>query len=146
MGRDILIKALPKLVQTEKPLRPAILLVDDDPFLSYARRAALERSFLAIERVPSAAEAFIRIEEPDVASQIVLVVVSLHLPGLTGPSVVNEFTSRLPNVPILAIGRAGEIAPDYAGEHVRFLPEFATTEDLLSGVMGMLAAPHANVA
>jgi len=40
----------------------------------------------------------------------------------------------------------GEIALDYSGEHVRFLPEFATTEDLLSGVMEMLAAPHAKVA
>jgi CheY-like chemotaxis protein len=120
--------------------------VDDDPFLAYSRKFVLERSFRSVERATDAAEAFIRLDEPGFADRLALVIVGLHEPGLAGPEFVNEITARIPGVPVLVIGRLGEIAPDYSGEQVCFLPRHASTDDLVMAAAGMLAVPQARIA
>jgi CheY-like chemotaxis protein len=126
------------------PANRAIFLIDDDPFLAYARKSVLQRRFRDVERAADAAGAFIRLEEPGFAQRLALVIVALSQPGIAGPQFVEELSSRIARVPILVVGRAGEIALDYSGgEHVRFLPRHASAEDLLAGVCHMLALPQA---
>ncbi len=121
------------------PLRSVILLIEDDPFLGYARQSVLARRFPRVLRVTDAAEAFIKVDDPEVARDIAVVVVGLHLPGFAGPNFVSELISRIPGIPVLVIGRLGEIAPDYVGESVRFLPHHASSQDVLEGTRDLLA-------
>lgn len=115
-----------------------ILLVDDDPFQAYAHRSALERYFPRIERTADASQALIRIADPVFASGLSLVIVGLRLPGMAGPAFVQELGNRIPGVPILVIGRAGESAGDYTAPKVRFLPRRSSTQELLVSVRAIL--------
>lgn len=101
----------------------------------------LERRFSDVQRAEDAAQAFIRTEELGFANRLGLVIVALREPGLAGPEFVNELSSRLARVPILVLGRAGEIAADYVGEHVKFLPRQATSETVLAAALEMILTP-----
>jgi CheY-like chemotaxis protein len=118
--------------------RATILLVEDDPFQAFVHRSALGRHYDSIERVLDASEALIRVEEPGFEETLALIVVGLRLPGWAGPAFVNELRSRAPNVPVLAIGRLGETAADYADNLVRFLPGAPPERVLLAAVREML--------
>ncbi|MFZ0392703.1 MAG: response regulator [Terracidiphilus sp.] len=116
-----------------------ILVADDDPFRAFARCAALERTFYGVTRAASAAEAFIKLEQPAFAANLALVIAGLNLPGLAGPAFVRELSRRLPQTPILALGRSGETAQDYPGNNVRFLPEQTGPADILGAATEMLS-------
>lgn len=116
-----------------------ILLVDDDPFQAFAHRAALEHDYASIERVADASAAFIRVQEPVFAESLALIVAGLRLPGLAGPAFVNELKARVPQVPVLVIGRSGETAAEYSGENVGFVARNASAEELLAGVRALLS-------
>jgi CheY-like chemotaxis protein len=126
--------------------RSTILLVDDDPFMAYARKAVLERRFRAVERAADAAQAFILLEDRAFTDRLALIVVALCQPGFSGPAFVRELTDRLPGKPVLVLGARGEIAPDYGDDRVRFLPRHSSCEDLLEGVWQMIFGTHARVA
>jgi DNA-binding NtrC family response regulator len=119
--------------------RATILLVEDDPFQAFFHRSALGRHFASIERAADASEAFIRVEEPGVEETLALIVAGLRLPGWAGPAFVSELTSRVPNVPVLVIGRPGETATDYTGNLVKFLPAASSERDFLAAVKGILS-------
>lgn len=119
--------------------RATILLVDDDPFQAFGHRSALERHYASIERAVDASEALIRVEEPGVAETLALIVVGLRLPGMAGPAFVSELAARVPRVPILVIGRAGETSTDYGGAKVQFLPRDPSAEQLLAAVKALLS-------
>jgi CheY-like chemotaxis protein len=123
-----------------------ILLVDDDPFLAHVRKSVLERRFRDVHRAADAAQAFILLEDRAFTERLGVIVVALRQPGFSGPAFVRELTDRLPGKPVLAVGGPGEIAPDYAGDHVCFLPRHANCEDLLAGVCEMVFGGHARVA
>lgn len=127
------------------PVRSTILLADDDPFLAFSRKSVLERRFNDVQRAEDAAQAFIRIEELEFANRLGLVIVALREPGLAGPQFVDELSSRLVRIPILVVGRTGESAADYAGEHVKFLPRQATSETVLAAALEMILT-HSRVA
>lgn len=129
----------------ERIFRP-ILVVDDDPFRAFARCAALETVFYGVARAANAAEAFIRLDEPAFAGNLVLVIAGLNLPGLAGPAFVREVAARLPGTPILALGRAGETAEDYPGRQVCFLPQDASPQEILAAATEIEARPQARVA
>lgn len=123
-----------------KSPRPRILLVDDDALESRARKEALERQFPSVERVRTAAEALILLEDAEVARDVALVLVELHRPELAGPDFVREVTRRAPGASVLVLGQAGESAGDYPGRHVRFLPRNASVGEMLAAVrMGFAA-------
>lgn len=103
----------------------------------------LEKRFLEVDRAADAAGAFICLDEPGFVERLGLVIVALTQPGLAGPQFVAELSARIPRVPILAIGRRGEIAPDYYGEKVSFLPRHASSEDVLAGACDILTVPQA---
>jgi hypothetical protein len=106
----------------------------------------LERDFGEVARTADAAEAFIRLDEPGFADGLLMVIVALGQPGLAGPAFVNELTFRVYGVPILVLGRPGEVALDYRGERVHFLPRQATPEDVLAGALEILASGQSKVA
>jgi len=106
----------------------------------------LEKRFRNVERAADAAGAFIRIEEPGFADRLALVIAGLREPGIAGPEFVSEITRRIPSVPVLVIGRSGEIAPDYRGEQVRFLPSYANNDDILAAAWEITSLAHPRVA
>jgi len=127
----------------ERIFRP-ILVVDDDPFRAFARCTALERAFYGVTRAANAAEAFMMLEEGEFADKVAVVIVGLSLPGLAGPLFVSELNRRHPGTPILALGRRGEVAQDYPGRNVRFLPAQTSPRDILEVAAGMVS--HARAA
>lgn len=126
--------------------RRTVLLVDDDPFLAYSRKFVLERRFGDVQRASDAAQAFIRLDESGMAQSLLLAVVALGQPGIAGPAFVSELSSRVPGLPILVVGGPGEVALDYQGELVHFLPRHATPEDILAGALQIVSAGQAQVA
>jgi CheY-like chemotaxis protein len=109
-----------------------ILLVDDDPLQSQVRKSILERRFSSVKRAADVAEAFIRVEDPDFVSGLGLVIVALSRPGLGGPAFVMELTARLPWIPVLVLGRSGEVSSLYAGDNVRFVARVADPAELVA--------------
>ncbi len=100
---------------------PAILLVDDDPFQAYARVAALEGVYHRVERAAGAAEAFILVDQPAFARDLALVVVALHMPGISGAAFVAELASRAPRVPVLVLCRNDECSEHFTSSNVPYL-------------------------
>lgn len=122
-----------------KPLsRSTILLVDDDALESHVRADALEEIDLHVRRVSDAAHALILLSDERMAGSVALVIVALHQPGLSGPEFVHEVASRLPEVPLLVIGRRGETDRAYAGEPVYFSPSDTPMPRFLTEVRGCL--------
>ena len=58
--------------------------------------------------------------------------------GIGGPAFVAELHLRLPALPVIVLGNAGEVAEDYSGEGVRFLPRPIESEELLALASEML--------
>jgi CheY-like chemotaxis protein len=136
----------PSLPGLKRAKRATILLVEDDPFQAFVHRSALGRYYDSIKRVLDASEALIRVEEPGFEETLALIVVGLRLPGWAGPAFVTELRSRVPNVPVLAIGRARETAADYADSLVRFLPGAPPESVLIAAVKEMLSKELRQVA
>lgn len=127
-------------------LSPAILLVDDDSFHSHARTAALESVYPRVVRASGAAEAFILVDQPAFARELALVVVALHMPGLSGPAFVSELTSRTGRVPVLVLCRQGECSDHYSSENVQLLPASSAMPELLRAVREILLQPELRIA
>jgi len=111
---------------------PIVLLVDDDPLQAHVRRSVLGRHFTHVERAADAAEAFILVEDPRFIERLCMVVVGLNRPGLSSPVFVAELTSRLPQIPVLVLGRNRDEAIYFDGPNVRFLPRSASSEQILA--------------
>jgi len=106
----------------------------------------LGRRFGDVQRVAGAAEALCLIEEPEFANRLGLVISAHHSPGIGGPAFVAELHSRMPRVPVLVLGAAGEVEADYSTEHVVFLPKPVIGEEMLAVTGRMLAASKSAVA
>ncbi len=109
-----------------------VLLVDDDPLQAHVRRSILERHFRHVERAADAAEAFIMVEDRLFADSLGLVVVGLNRPGMGSPAFVAELNSRLPDLPVLVLGRGRDEAEFYFGQNVRFLPPAVASKEMLA--------------
>jgi CheY-like chemotaxis protein len=125
---------------------PTILLVDDDPFHSQVRTAALQSAYPCVVRAAGAAEAFILADAPEFARDMALVIVGLNMPGLSGPAFVAELANRIADVPILVLCRQGECGHDYLEENVHLLPAVSPMNEMLYTVRGILAAPVSQIA
>lgn len=117
---------------------PGVLLVDDDALESRARMDVLTHHFRCVERVRSAAEALILLNDKKAARNAKLILVALHRPELAGPDFVRELQERAPAAAVLVIGQAGESAGDYPGEHVHFLPPHVSTGEVLGAARAVL--------
>ncbi len=124
----------------------SILLVDDDPLQASLILSVLEQRFGDVRRVTDAAEALCLIEQRGFAENLHLVISGHHLPGMGGPTFVNELRSRAPNLPILVLGAIGETPGDYAEAHVCFLTKPFAAIRMLNLASWMLADPKAAIA
>jgi two-component system, NtrC family, C4-dicarboxylate transport response regulator DctD len=109
-----------------------ILLVDNDPLQALARKSVLERRFDDVQRVMDAAEALCLVEQPEFAGNLALVVSDLQMPGIGGPEFVAELHARLPNLPILVLGNATDVAENYTGGWIRFLARPFPIDEMLN--------------
>jgi CheY-like chemotaxis protein len=119
---------------------PAILLVNDDPFQSYAQKAALESVYQRVVRAAGAAEAFILVDQPAFARDLALVVVALHMPGLSGQVFVDELASRAPRVPVLVICSNDGCTERYTSPNAHLLPASSSMSEML-GAAGEIMQP-----
>jgi hypothetical protein len=53
------------------------------------------------------------------------------MPGIGGPAFVAELQARIPNLPILVLGDIHDVAGNYCGNQVHFLPRSANAEEIL---------------
>jgi DNA-binding NtrC family response regulator len=116
-----------------------ILLVDNDPLQAYQRTSILARRFQDVQRVGDAAEALCLVEQPQFAGNLGLVISGQHMQGIGGPAFVAELHLRMPALPVIVLGNAGEVAEDYDGKWVRFLPRPVAGEEMLALASEMLA-------
>jgi len=119
----------------------AILLVDNDPLEASMMLSLLGRRFGNVHRATDAAEALCLIEQPDFASKLGLVISGDHMPGFGGPAFVAELHSRMPDLPVLVLGSAGEAPADYSEAHAAFLAKPFSTESVLA-LTGQMLAEH----
>ena len=122
-----------------------ILLVDDHPLQASLMQSLLGRRFGDVRRASDAAEALCLVEQPDIASKLGLVISGHHTPGIGGPAFVNELRTRMPYLPVLVLGKAGEAPADYAEAHAVFLPKPFSAERILT-LTGQMLADHRNAA
>ncbi len=125
---------------------PAILLVDDDPFHSQVRMAALESVYPRIVRAAGAAEAFILADNPEFARDLAFVIVGLNMPWLSGPAFVTELAHRVVDVPVLVLCSKNECSYDYEADNVHLLPASASMEEMLRTAREILHAPIRQIA
>jgi DNA-binding NtrC family response regulator len=116
-----------------------ILLVEDDPLEALRILPLLYREFNVVRRATDAAEALCLVEQRDFADGLGLVISGHQTQGIGGPAFVAELCARKPNLPVLVLGRAGESASDYAGEHVSFLPRPFGPQQMVSLASKMVA-------
>jgi DNA-binding NtrC family response regulator len=115
-----------------------ILLVDDDPLQAYMCKSLLEKRFGNVKRVADPGEALCLVEQPRFACD--LVISRLRLPGIGGPAFVAELHNRMPDLPVLVLGDAGEWPTHSKGEHVRFMPSASAAKDIVSAAGQILAS------
>lgn len=125
---------------------PVILLVDDDPFHSQIRTAALEAVYPCVVRASGAAEAFILVDKPEFARDLALVIVGLNMPWLSGPAFVTELAHRVVDVPVLVLCRENETSRDYEADNVHLLPASASMEEMLRITRSILSTPIRQIA
>jgi DNA-binding NtrC family response regulator len=123
-----------------------ILLVDDDPLQASLMLSLLGQRFGDVRRVGDAAEALCLIEQPEFTGKLGLVISGRHKPGIGGPAFVDELRTRMPDLPVLVLGTAGETPEDYAETHAVFLAKPFTSERMLTLIGQMLAGRKSAVA
>jgi len=99
-----------------------ILLVEDDPLAAQYILSLLGSKFGEVRRATDAAEALCAIEHADFAEKLGLVISGHQTKGIGGPAFVAELRERIPRLPVLVLGAAGESSADYLGDNVAFLP------------------------
>lgn len=108
-----------------------ILLVDDDPLQASLMVSLLGRRFGDVRRASDASEALCLVEEPEFAGRLGLVISGHHTLGIGGPAFVAELHTRMPELPVLVLGAAGESVAHYIAEKVAFLAKPFTAENIL---------------
>jgi CheY-like chemotaxis protein len=116
-----------------------ILLVDDDPLQASLMLSLLGQRFGDVRRVTDAAEALCLIEQREFVGNLRLVISGHHKPGIGGRAFVNELRTRMPDLPVLVLGSAGESPADYAETHAVFLAKPFASERMLTLTRQMLA-------
>ena len=103
-------------------------------------KSLLDKRFADVKRVADAGEALCLIEQPRFACDLGLVISRDRLPGIGGPAFVAELHNRMPELPVLVLGDAGEWPAASKGDHVRFMPPASATEEIVSAAGQMLAS------
>jgi CheY-like chemotaxis protein len=115
----------------------SILLVDDNPLRASMRKSLLEGNAPAVVRALDAAEALCMVESPEFAQGLALVITGHAMTGISGPEFVEEFRSRMPQVPVLVLSAVPDAEQEYkeiSGVYV----SRTTSPDELRSLVGRL--------
>ena len=115
----------------------SILLVDDNPLRASMRKSLLEGNAPAVVRALDAAEALCLVESPEFAQGLALVITGHAMTGISGPEFVEEFRSRMPQVPVLVLSAVPDAEQEYkeiSGVYV----SRTTSPDELRSLVGRL--------
>jgi DNA-binding NtrC family response regulator len=118
--------------------------VDNDPLQAFFYKSILERQFRDVQRVGDAAEALCLVEQPQFAGNLSLVVSEQNLPGIGSSEFVAEFHDRMPQIPVLVLGKneTRDAQPNASQSWLRFVSPPCAGEDLLKAA-GELLSLHA---
>jgi CheY-like chemotaxis protein len=109
-----------------------ILLVDDNPLRAAMRKSLLESKAPEVARARDASEALCMVESPEFAQGLALVVTSHLMSGISGPEFVEEFRSRMPDVPVLVLSAVPDAEQEYKGIPQVFVSRTTGGEELRS--------------
>jgi CheY-like chemotaxis protein len=114
-----------------------ILLVDDNPLRAAMRKSLLEGKAPEVARARDAAEALCMVESPEFAVGLSLVITGHVMSGISGPEFVEEFRSRMPEVPVLVLSAVQGADEEYRGISSVFVSR-TTSPDELRALVGRL--------
>lgn len=115
-----------------------ILLVDNEPLQALQLKALLTRHYCDVQRVADPADALCLVEQPQFAADLGLVISALSMPGIGGPAFVAELHERLPDLPIIGMGRRGELSEADTSSWLRYLPRPFASGQILALVSELL--------
>lgn len=115
-----------------------ILLVDDNPLRAAMRKSLLEGKAPAVVRALDAAEALCMVESPEFAQGLTLVITGHVMSGISGPEFVEEFRSRMPEVPVLVLSAVPDAEQEYKGIPQVFVSRTTGGEELRSLVIRLV--------
>jgi len=101
------------------------------------RKSLLEGNAPAVVRALDAAEALCMVESPEFAQGLALVITGHAMTGISGPEFVEEFRSRMPQVPVLVLSAVPDAEQEYkeiSGVYV----SRTTSPDELRSLVGRL--------
>jgi CheY-like chemotaxis protein len=128
------------------PQMSTILLVDNDPLEAFLYKSILERRFHDVQRVNDAPEALCLVEQPEFSDHFGLIVIALNTPGMSSSAFEAELHDRLPNLPVLILGKVGERAAKSTCAWVRFLSRPFSAEQILAAASDLLTRHAAHLA
>jgi len=108
----------------------SILLVDDNPLRASMRKSLLEGNAPAVVRALDAAEALCMVESPEFAQGLALCITGHAMTGISGPEFVEEFRSRMPQVPVLVLSAVPEADQEYKGISGVYVSRTTSPEEL----------------
>jgi CheY-like chemotaxis protein len=111
-----------------------ILLVDDNPLRAAMRKSLWEGKAPAVVRALDASEALCMVESPEFAQGLALVITGHVMSGISGPEFVEEFRSRMPQVPVLVLSTVPDAEKEYMGIPGVFVSRPGTGDELRSMV------------
>ena len=107
-----------------------ILLIDDNPLRAAMRKSLLENKTSEVVRALDASEALCMVESPELANGLALVITGHIMTGISGPEFVEEFRSRMPDVPVLVVTTVPDAEHEYHGIPGVFVSRTTSVEDL----------------
>jgi CheY-like chemotaxis protein len=109
-----------------------ILLVDDNPLRAAMRKSLLEGKAAVVVRALDASEALCMVESPEFAQGLALVITGHLMSGISGPEFVEEFRSRMPEVPVLVLSAVPDAEQEYKGIPQVFVSRASGGDELRS--------------
>jgi CheY-like chemotaxis protein len=109
-----------------------ILLVDDNPLRAAMRKSLLDGKAAVVVRALDASEALCMVESPEFAQGLALVITGHLMSGISGPEFVEEFRSRMPEVPVLVLSAVPDAEQEYKGIPQVFVSRASGGDELRS--------------
>lgn len=115
----------------------AILLVDDNPLRAAMRKSLLEGNAPSVVRALDPGEALCMVESPEFAEGLALMITGHVMTGISGPEFVEEFRSRMPQVPVLVLSAVPDAELEYRAIPGVYVSR-ATSPDDVRAIVGRL--------
>src|SRR5580698_5360442 len=123
-----------------------ILLVDDNPLRAAMRKSLLEGKAPEVVRARDASEALCMVESPEFSQGLALVITGHVMSGISGPEFVEEFRSRMPEVPVLVLTTVLDAEQEYKGISQVFVSRTIGGEELRSLVSRLVGVAQRQTA